>query len=153
MMKKTFTTLIEITLLIGLVLMTGCQPVIKLVNTAVISTPTAQIVTQSATDNSYPSSPEEVIRAFLLSYPVDKIYAVQYLSPAYVSSLDEQSVLKLMPYSGEITGFIIESGSTSAESEKSQILTNVAFQDNSSEILFDLIIVDGRWSINKITPK
>ncbi len=103
--------------------------------------------------NLYPSSPEEVVQAFVSTYPADQIYAVQYLSPAYVKNLDAQSVANLLPDSGEVTGFIIESGSTSVEGEKSEILASVAFESTSSEILFNLEIVDGRWAISQILPQ
>jgi hypothetical protein len=116
-------------------------------------TPAVQSITPTSSPSAYPSTPEEVIKAFLIAYPSDQVYAVQYLSPSYVKKLDENSVSKLLPESGEVTGFIIESGSTSAESEKSEILANVAFKDSSSEILFSLEIVDGRWAISQILPK
>jgi hypothetical protein len=104
-------------------------------------------------DNQYPSTPEEVIRAFLIAYPSDPIYAVQYLSPSFVSKLDAASASKLLPASGEISGFIIVKGDTSAETEESEILTNIAFQSTSSEVQFSLVIADGRWVINQIIAK
>lgn len=136
-----------------ILLMTGCQPVIGYQPTAVTETSTAQAVVSTATENMYPSTPEEVIRSFLIAYPLDQIYAVQFLSPSFVQLLDAESVSRLLPNSGEFTGFIIESGSTSAESEKSKILTNVAYDNTTMEILFTLEIVDGRWVIKSITQK
>lgn len=119
----------------------------------VTNTPAAIDVTPAVSDNKYPSTPEEVIRSFLIAYPTDPVYAVQYLSPSLVSKLDASSVSKLLPASGEIAGFIIEKGDTSAESEKSEILTNIAFQSMSSEVQFNLEIVDGRWVIDQIVTK
>lgn len=119
----------------------------------VTNTPAALDVTPAVIDNQYPSTPEEVIKAFLIAYPTDPIYAVQYLSPSLVSKLDASSASKLLPASGEIAGFIIEKGDTSAESEKSEILTNIAFQSMSSEVQFNLEIVDGRWVIDQIIVK
>lgn len=119
----------------------------------ITNTPEIKLVTPSVTENQYPSTPEEVIKAFLISYPTDNVFAVQYLSPAYVSTLDADSASKLLPATGDISGFIIEKGDTSAESEKSEILTNIAFQNMSSEVQFNLIIVDGRWVIDKILAK
>lgn len=114
------------------------------------NTPEIHTATSTMIDNHYPSTPEEVIRAFLIVYPSDPVYAVQYLSPTLVSKLDAASASKLLPASGEISGFIIVKGDTSAESEKSEILTNIAFQNTSSEVQFNLEIVDGRWVINQI---
>jgi len=119
----------------------------------VTNTPGVKPDFTTTVDNQYPSTPEEVIRAFLIAYPSDQINAVQYLSPSYVSTLNEVSASKLLPATGEISGFIIEKGDSSAESEKSEILTNVAFANTSSEIQFNLEIVDGRWVINQILAK
>lgn len=119
----------------------------------ITNTPEVQTVTPTVTEHQYPSTPEEVIKAFLISYPTDQIYAIQFLSPSYVSTLDAASASKLLPATGDISGFIIEKGDTSAESEKSEILTNIAFESMSSEVLFNLEIVDGRWVINKISAK
>jgi hypothetical protein len=153
MMKNYYYLFVKTVLFFGLVLMTGCQPVITLPEGTTLPTSPAEDVTLIATDNMYPSSPEEVIRSFLIAYPLDQIYAVQYLSPSYVQKLDAGSVAKLLPASGEITGFIIENGATSSESEKSEILTNIAFNDSSYDILFNLEIVDGRWAISNISVK
>ncbi len=98
----------------------------------------------------YPSTPEEVIKGFLISYPLDQVYAIQYLSPSFVKNLNAETASKLLPDQGDVLGFIIESGSTSAETQNSQILTNVAFQNASYKILFTLEIVEGRWAINHI---
>lgn len=119
----------------------------------IINTPETEHTATKVVENQYPSTPEEVIRAFLISYPTDPIYAVQYLSPSFVSSLTAASATKLLPASGDISGFIIEKGDTSAESEKSEILTNIAFQSMSSEVQFNLEIVDGRWVISQIISK
>jgi hypothetical protein len=138
---------------LGLILLSSCQLKNTPQESLITNTPAMQIATPSVTENQYPSTPEEVIRAFLISYPTDQIYAVQYLSPSYVSKLDANSVSKLLPASGDISGFIIEKGDTSAESEKSEILTNIAFQSMSSEVQFNLIIVEGRWVIDQILAK
>jgi len=117
------------------------------------ATPTVQQAEGVQTSTSYPSTPEDVIQSFLMSYPVDPVYAVQFLSPSLVKDLDADSVARLLPGSGDIKGFIIESGASSAEAEKSEILTNIAFDDLSAQVMFTLEIVDGRWVINKITQK
>jgi hypothetical protein len=149
--RKLITALF---ILSSLTLLTGCQPVNTILPSPVPVTPTVQFVTTPTNaEQLYPSTPEEVIRAFLIAYPIDQIYAVQYLSPAYVEKLDAESVSHLLPATGEISGFIIEEGSSSAELEKSEILANVAFNDLSSRILFSLEIVDGRWAISQILPK
>ncbi len=124
-------------------------------NTPAISLEASSVVLETpvVVENQYPSTPEEVIRAFLISYPTDPVFAVQYLSPSYVSKLDSVSVSKLLPATGDISGFIIEKGDTSAELEKSEILTNIAFQSKSSEVQFNLEIVDSRWVINQIIAK
>jgi hypothetical protein len=140
-------------LLLGLILLSSCRLKNTPQESLLINTPVVQPATTSVTENQYPSTPEEVIKAFLISYPTDQVFAVQYLSPAYVSTLDAESASKLLPASGDISGFIIEKGDTSSESEKSEILTNIAFQNMSSEVQFNLIIVDGRWVIDKILAK
>jgi hypothetical protein len=131
-------------------MLTACQLKNTPQESVVTNTPAIKAVTTVGLDNQYPSTPEEVIRAFLIAYPTDPIYAVQFLSPTLVSTLDAASATKLLPASGEISGFIIVKGDTSAESEKSEILTNIAFQSTSSEVQFNLNIVDGRWVINQI---
>lgn len=131
-------------------MLAGCQSKVIPLETLVAATSTLEATDAAVMENQYPSSPEEVIRAFLITYPSNQVYAVQYLSPSYVKDLDSASVAKLLPETGEITGFIIEQGSASAESEKSEILAKVAFQNSSNEILFSLEIVDGRWSISNI---
>lgn len=136
-----------------LILLTGCQPVNSVLENTPSATATLQALTPTVAELLYPSTPEEVIRAFLITYPVDQVYAIQYLSPNYVKDLDADSVSKLLPGTGEIIGFIIESGSSSSESEESEILVNIAFQDLSSEITFSLEIVDGRWVIRNIQQK
>jgi hypothetical protein len=120
-----------------------------IINTPEIAKETPMVVDE----NQYPPSPEEVIKAFLIAYPTDPVFSVQYLSPTLVSSLDADSASKLLPASGDISGFIIEKGDTSAEMEKSEILTNIAFQSISSEVQFNLEIVEGRWVINQIIVK
>jgi hypothetical protein len=137
-------------LLLGLVALTACQQNTTPQESVVTNTPEIQTATSTMIANHYPSTPEEVIRAFLIVYPSDPVYAVQYLSPTLVSKLDAASASKLLPASGEISGFIIVKGDTSAESEKSEILTNIAFQNTSNEVQFSLEIVDGRWVINQI---
>jgi len=134
-------------------LLAACQPVQtpkEVVNTL---TPAIQALSPTVEQNLYPSTPEEVIRAFLISYPLDQVYALQYLSPFYVKELDAVTVMELLPSKSEVTGFIIQSGSSSAESERSEILTDVAFSDQSSQIQFNLEIVDGRWVIRKSSVK
>jgi hypothetical protein len=140
-------------LLLGILMLVGCQLKNTPQESSVINTPVVQPASTTALDNQYPSTPEEVIRAFLIAYPTDQVYAVQYLSPSYVSKLDAATASKLLPASGDITGFIIEKGDTSAESEKSEILTNIAFQNTSNEVQFNLEIDDGRWVINQIIAK
>jgi hypothetical protein len=103
--------------------------------------------------DQYPSTPEEVIRAFLISYPMDQINSIQYLSPTFLSTLDAASISGLLPASGDITGFIIEKGVTSTELKASEILANIAFESMSSQVQFNLEIVDGRWVINQILTK
>jgi hypothetical protein len=137
----------------GVFLLTGCQMKNSPQESSVINTPIVEAVSTTVLDNQYPSTPEEVIKAFLIAYPTDQVYAVQYLSPAFVSTLDATTASKLLPAPGDISGFIIEKGDTSAESEKSEILTNIAFQNSSSEVQFNLEIVDGRWVINQIIAK
>lgn len=144
---------ITLFLLLGLILLSSCQLKNTPQESLTTNTPAAQPATLSVSENQYPATPEEVIKAFLISYPTDQVFAVQYLSPSYVSNLDADSASKLLPAPGDISGFIIEKGDTSAESEKSEILTNIAFQNMSSEVLFNLIIVDGRWVIDKILAK
>ena len=140
-------------LLLGLFILTACQLNNTPQESVVTNSPEILSATPVATDNQYPSTPEEVIRAFLIAYPSDPVYAVQYISPSLVKTLDASSASKLLPFSGEINGFIIIKGDTSAEGETSEILTNIAFQSSSSEIQFNLEISDGRWVINQIITK
>ena len=146
-MQKTITTLFSLFIIL---LLTGCKPVSS------IKVPSSEpAMTTAATPNLsstmvYPSTPEEVIKSFISTYPIDQVYAIQYLSPTYVKNLDADTASKLLPNQGDVMGFIIESGSTSAESLSSQILTNVAFQNASFKILFSLEIVEGRWAISHI---
>lgn len=148
--NKPFITLV---LVFALLLISGCRMSVTKQSESITDTPAVEPVTPTAGENSYPSTPEEVIRAFLITYPTNPIYAVQYLSPGYVRDMDEDSVSKLLPESGDVTGFIIERGSTSSESEKSEIVASIAFQDSSSQVLFRLEIVDGRWVISEITTQ
>lgn len=156
-MKNNLRRYFEVTLLLllGLFLLTACQLKNTPQETQVVDTPAIQIQTASPTaeKNEYPSTPEEVIRAFLIAYPSDQVYAIQFLSPSFVSTLNATSAAKLLPASGDITGFIIEKGSTSAEAEQSEILTNIAFENMSSQVQFNLEIVDGRWVIYQIAAK
>ncbi|MHB8087745.1 MAG: hypothetical protein ACYDH2_05790 [Anaerolineaceae bacterium] len=140
-------------LLLGFLALTSCQLKNTPQESVVTNTPEIQTIPTTGIETQYPSTPEEVIRAFLIAYPSDPAYAVQYLSPSLVSKLDVASASKLLPASGEISGFIIVKGDTSAESEKSEILTNIAFQNTSSEIQFNLEIVDERWVIDQIIEK
>jgi hypothetical protein len=149
--RSIFNTLFI--LLLGLLLLTSCQVNNPQQESLATNTPGVQPDITTAVENQYPSTPEEVIRAFLIAYPSDNIYAVQFLSPTFVSTLDDVSASKLLPGSGEITGFIIEKGDTSAEGEYSEILPNVAFETTSREIQFNLEIVDGRWVISQILAK
>lgn len=145
---------ITFTCLCGMILLAGCQ--LQTATQTVEATEASTVqqdgeTTAAVTENMYPSSPEEVIRAFLQTYPVDSVNAVQYLSPSLVKDLDVDSVAKLLPGSGDINGFIIESGSSSAEDEKSEIRASIAFADISTEVVFNLEIDDGRWVISKIS--
>jgi hypothetical protein len=139
----------------GLFLLAACQLENPQQESVVTNTPTlsTMVETPNMMINDYPSTPEEVIRAFIITYPTDPLSAILYLSPSYVSKLDAASASNLLPATGDVTGFIIEKGSVSAESELSQILANIAFENMSSLVQFDLEIVDGRWVINKITAK
>jgi hypothetical protein len=65
-----------------------------------------------------------------------------------VKDLDVDSVSKLLPGTGEIKGFIIESGASSAEAERSEILASIAFEDRSPQVVFHLEIVDGPSEIH-----
>ena len=152
---KNLKRIITFTCLCGMILLAGCQLQTATQTVEATEAPTVQQdgETPVVTENMYPSSPEEVIRAFLQTYPVDSVNAVQYLSPSLVKDLDVDSVAKLLPGSGDINGFIIESGSSSAEDEKSEILASIAFADVSTEVLFNLEIDDGRWVISKISEK
>ena len=133
-----------------IILLTGCQPVNIVTEVLAIPTTTLTSAGNESSDLVYPSTPEEVIKDFLIAYPVDQVYAIQYLSPSYVKILDAETASTLLPNQGDVLGFIIESGSTSAETQSSQILTNVAFQNASFKILFNLEIVEGRWAISQI---
>ena len=153
MKKINLKRIITFTCLCGMVLLVGCQLQTATQTVEATEAPTVQQdgETVAVTENMYPSSPEEVIRAFLQTYPVDSVNAVQYLSPSLVKDLDVDSVAKLLPGSGDINGFIIESGSSSAEDEKSEIRASIAFADVSTEVVFNLEIDDGRWVISKIS--
>lgn len=156
MRKPRQLRIITLTLVLGVFLLAACErssatvvPVVPTGGTTeTASQPTADVAENTL--NAYPSSPEEVIEAFLVSYPVDTVYSIQFLSPGLVKDLDVESVSKLLPGTGEIKGFIIESGSTSAEAERSEILASIAFEDRSTQVVFHLEIVDGRWVIEKI---
>jgi len=145
--------ILSLFLLLGLFSLTSCQ----MKNTpqeSVITDPTAtQLVVPTLIVDEYPSTPEEVIRAFLIAYPMDQLNSIQYLSPSYLSTLDAASISNLLPASGDITGFIIEKGVTSTELGASEILANVAFESMSSEVQFNLGFIDGRWVINQIYSK
>lgn len=136
--------------LLIIILLTGCQPVNSVTQVSSDPTATLAVVSNESSAMVYPSTPEEVIKGFLISYPLDQVYAIQYLSPSFVKNLNAETASKLLPDQGDVLGFIIESGSTSAETQNSQILTNVAFQNASYKILFTLEIVEGRWAINHI---
>lgn len=155
MRKKLQLKIITMTLLLGMIFLAGCErssatvvPVSPVETSE--STPQSTEAVAESLESSYPSSPEEVIEAFLVTYPVDTVYSIQFLSPGLVKDLDVESVSKLLPGKGEIKGFIIESGSTSAEAERSEILASIAFEDKEAQVVFHLEIVDGRWVIEKI---
>lgn len=151
--KQQHNFTIAFILLLGLILLTACQLENPPQENVVTVTPTLsmQVDTPAVINNDYPSTPEEVIRAFIITYPTNPISAILYLSPSYVSKLDAASASNLLPASGDVTGFIIEKGTISAESEQSEIIANIAFENMSSQVQFNLIIVDGRWVINEIT--
>jgi len=152
-MRKKYTTFsIMILFFATALILSGCRQETGTPLATTTASPAAEETEAlNPAENQYPSTPEEVIRAFVISFPVDKITSVQYLSPSYVKNLDTESVARLLPEEGDITGFIIESGASSAESASSEILTNIAFKDSSAQILFKLEIVDGRWAISQIT--
>lgn len=135
--------------------MTACQLENPPQESVVTVTPTLPIPVETPlmVNNEYPSTPEEVIKAFIITYPTNPISAILYLSPSYVSKLNAASASNLLPASGDVTGFIIEKGTISAESEQSEIIANIAFENMSSQVQFNLVIVDGRWVINQIAAK
>ncbi|KAF0109972.1 MAG: hypothetical protein FD147_1944 [Chloroflexi bacterium] len=144
---------IYIILLCVLLLLTGClenKNAQENIIIPVLSSPTA---TQIVYSESYPSTPEDVIREFLAIYPDSPVHAIKFLSPAYVQRLDERSALDLLPEQGRPSGFIISQGSSSAESEKSEVFVNIAYNDNTYEAVFSLIIQGGRWLIEKIAQQ
>ena len=154
MKDKNIKPFIALLFVFILPLLSGCRmSITKATEEIITNTPAVETLTPTAGENAYPSTPEEVIRAFLITYPTNQIYAIQYLSPNFVQTLDEESASKLLPESGDVTGFIIESGATSAESEKSEIVANIAFQNTSSQVLFRLEIIEGRWVINEIAAQ
>lgn len=129
----------------------ACAPAAQPQATPLPVSQTTSITPEPPQGQEYPATPEEVIRAFLIVYPSTPENGIQYLSPAYVQTLNEKTATELLPQPGEIHGFIIEEGAVSPGTEQSQVLTSIAYTDQSYRVRFFLVIQDGHWCIENIS--
>lgn len=130
----------------------GCQGS-QIPQESAFITPETQETVQNLNLNEYPGSPEGVVQAFLKVYPETPVEAVQYLASSFVAQLNGQTVLKLLPGNGIINGFLIVQGSSSAETERSQLIADIEIEGNLYQAEFHLITDQGYWRIEQIIWK
>ena len=142
--------LIRLVIVAGLViLVSGCAKNDSLVDKVSIpQAPEGMSLTPATLE--YPGTPEDVVMAFLNTYPINPTLAIKFLAPKYVQSLDENSALALLPVEGMFDGFVIENGNTSAEDGKSMILAQMIYGKTEFRLIFLLIIEGGYWQIEAI---
>jgi hypothetical protein len=93
--------------------------------------------------------PEKIVQQFLTDFQEAPLQLAGYLSPTLQQSTPVQDYAKLLPVTGMIEGFSVQSVSRSgAEAE-----VTVALRAGGSEtnLLFNLVEENQNWYINSIT--
>jgi len=110
-------------------------------------TPTS---TQTRTAGAYPSSPVEVVQAFVEAYPDQTEIMERYLSAAVRRALPGGGPGLLLKVQGDVTGFSVLSGSSIPNPPQAVVVAALEAGEARVERTFTLIRENGMWVINGI---
>lgn len=100
--------------------------------------------------NLYPTTPEAVVQAFLLSLQADPASSINYLSAALRSNLPAEGPTALLAVSGEITGVAIQSGAVSLEPAAAQVDVGLQVAETIVTRRFNMLQEKEHWVITSI---
>jgi hypothetical protein len=135
-----------IILLAGLIFPAGCSFPLNRIE----SIPSPALTAARDIEETYPASPEEVVLLFLEAYPSNPPDGIKYLSPRLTATLTEDSALRLLPLREFPSGYNLQQGSTSIETQVSVILVEIIYDAAAYWVEFGLSLINGRWMIDTI---
>lgn len=110
-----------------------------------VSAPTA---TPAAVTSTYPVSAEEVVKAFLASYPDDPDEMKSYLSSGLLANLPDGKPGAAAQLNGTLDSFVIQSGAASTNPPYAVVQVELKLNGVTTVRIFQLIVESGQWKIN-----
>lgn len=110
-----------------------------------LSAPTA---TPAAVTSTYPVSAEEVVKAFLASYPDDPDEMKSYLSSGLLANLPDGKPGAAAQLNGTLDSFVIQSGAASTNPPYAVVQVELKLNGVTTVRIFQLIVESGQWKIN-----
>ena len=114
------------------------------------SAPRPPASTQAVTSGAYPSSPVEVVQAFVEAYPDQRADMERYLSAAMRRALPGGGPGELLKVQGDVNGLLILSGSSIPNPPQAVVVAAIEAGEARVERTFTLIQENGVWVINGI---
>jgi len=114
-------------------------------------TPTGEVATATATLAATPSAgPAQTVQTFLQNYGGDATTLAASLSAALQAQYPGSQVNTLLPISGTITGYALQSESIVPDPPSAEEVIALHAGSTDYLIVFDLIIENGTWVISKV---
>ncbi|HTX78591.1 MAG TPA: hypothetical protein VMC62_02935 [Longilinea sp.] len=119
--------------------------------TEVTSTPAEEVATATATLEATPTtSPAQTVQNFLQSYGGDPATVATFLSAALQAQYPGDKVNTMLPISGTIKGVALQSESIVPDPPSAEELIALRNENTSYLLVFDLIVENGVWVIDKV---
>lgn len=103
---------------------------------------------QPVSQADYPSTPEDVVTAFLSAYRDNPDDMITYLSSSLIAGLPVSGTAGAVQLSGSLDGFTIQAGSASADPVYAVVQVLVRMNGADTVRIFQLIQEDGQWKIS-----
>lgn len=106
--------------------------------------------TQAAPSGAYPTSPVDVVQAFVEAYPDNIPELERYLSKAMRAAVPRGEPGELLKVQGDINGFTVLSGSVVPDPPQALVVAAMQAGGAQVERTFSLVQEKGLWVINGI---
>ncbi|MCE1253239.1 MAG: hypothetical protein LWX83_06770 [Anaerolineae bacterium] len=157
-MKKKFLLYFLVILIVGLIaLMTLVACSYERGPMKITLTPLTPSATSDAQKGAvvndqmaYPTTPEALVQAFMLSLQANPDLSSRYLSKTLRLALPVGGPAELLSVSGVIEGVAIQSGAASLEPPEALVDVGLQVNGTINQRRFHLVKEDDRWSIEQI---